>query len=758
MKKALLVILLILLLLAPTYFSEDSTTNNTGTTTTTNITPQERLHAVVDCNVIEINSINRVACNMVNGVITHPTLNSNLEELACRQIMVHPLRAHVLCVNSYGYLFFKSDINQDLTSITTPDVNGDSDPTDVNDDSSRTSIYDATDTNDGSNVTDNNNQTTSNDSNTTPDLTNIPDSNTVLSTNVYDQNTVGGTNNYPGNFPRHFAENGCVRRYHQGRHVLVCADENGEKTAITKTDVNKIVACKNIDVNGEQQRICHTINNEIVETKTNAGDVNEIRRCSSVESGDGNRSILCENRDGELITPKKENLPKDAEVFEDRVRYDISSEEKEIEIDENRQANVIEQNRAKLSEKLNATKLNNFKKAVDEKKFKIKRELKIQKIISEKEEFKSNFKSTVTNDSSQTLTSVSVIEVIPKEVALSAYEIKSDLNFIIIDDDPVIEFIIPSLGPGEEAEVAYFVEKEVNENVIDDIESAISFSAALSEEDCIINTANAESFDLVFDIQDDFTSNIEVSLSIPYSEACIELKNILKENYSDINCNDAILVTQDALLESIGLFTYGDRGCSASFASDKLKLVFQTKTDMLVHPLLGGSSEITFHEWDMLETNAASSLTIRLPDSAELTSFYPRSDPKGIADFDKKEIYWSPIPSKEKMPSIKYSGVKTGDDVELSQTLIYGLIILVTIIAIVAVAGVMFVKNSKKNAKRNELKLLVKKMKQIEHNYLLGKIDETTYRRLMEQYHMQRNDLEVQLFSQKPKKPKVNND
>ncbi|MFA5763189.1 MAG: hypothetical protein WC915_00055 [archaeon] len=757
MKKVLLAILLILLLLVPIYFSEDSTTTNT-TTPTLDPVLYEKLYSVVDCKLSIIDDVKKIECLNRDNKILSPVFDRELEVYLCRSMRVSPIGEHTLCVEPRGYLFFKKEIKEAIliysttlnttlpinsTSTTYPDVNDDSKlDSNVNDDST------INDSNIGS--TNDINQ----DSNYYP---NRIDSN--LGGSVIDRNYVDI--NYPTRVSETFAENGCIKRYQDGKYILICKDQNGEKTAITKTDFNTIATCKIIVVDGLQKKICQTTNNEIVETKTEIKDVNEIRKCSSIVSSDGNKSILCENKDGELVTPTKENLPTNVEILDDRIKYNVSNEEKKVTFDKNTQSAIVEQNRIKLTRNLSEEKIDNFDKAAEEKKFTIKRELKVEKTVSDKEEFKSSFTSRIKNESNEILTSVSIIEVIPKEVALSAFDIKSEFEFIIIDDDPVIEFIIPSLGPGEEADVIYFVEKQVDVNAIDNIGSAISFSAALSQEDCVINTANSKSFDLFFDVQGDFTSLIDLSITIPYQEACVEFQKIPKETYLDINCNDPILFAQDALFEGIGLFTYGERSCSASFANGELNLNFKTKTDMLVHPLLGGSSEITFHEWNMVETTATSSLTIKLPDGVVLNSFYPRSDPKGEVDIEKRQVVWSPIPSADKMPSIKYSALEDNSAAnELTQTAIYIIIIIITLIAIVIVAGAMFIKNSKKNAKRNELKLIVKKMKQMEHDYLLGKIDETTYRRLMEQYHMQRNDLEVELFSQKPKQvtpPKSNN-
>jgi len=67
------------------------------------------------------------------------------------------------------------------------------------------------------------------------------------------------------------------------------------------------------------------------------------------------------------------------------------------------------------------------------------------------------------NKSTKALRKVRIVEVIPKEVAKSASLIKSDIEFRVIKEDPVIEFTIANIEPGQTVEVFYFVEAKVEE-------------------------------------------------------------------------------------------------------------------------------------------------------------------------------------------------------------------------------------------------------------------------------------------------------
>ncbi len=62
---------------------------------------------------------------------------------------------------------------------------------------------------------------------------------------------------------------------------------------------------------------------------------------------------------------------------------------------------------------------------------------------------------TVENVSEKTLRAIELIEGIPKELAESAAVIASDRDFIVIEEDPVIKFLIGDLGAGEKASVSY---------------------------------------------------------------------------------------------------------------------------------------------------------------------------------------------------------------------------------------------------------------------------------------------------------------
>ena len=69
----------------------------------------------------------------------------------------------------------------------------------------------------------------------------------------------------------------------------------------------------------------------------------------------------------------------------------------------------------------------------------------------------------VSNNGFLPVKNVEVVEVIPKVVAESASLIRSDFGFVVLQEDPVIKFMIDELPAGSETEIGYSVEKRVSE-------------------------------------------------------------------------------------------------------------------------------------------------------------------------------------------------------------------------------------------------------------------------------------------------------
>ena len=493
---------------------------------------------------------------------------------------------------------------------------------------------------------------------------------------------------------------------------------------------------------GRVKIVCGTEGDDSVSTAKNV-DATKIKRCEYVLIKDGERITLCETIDNELVTPSEEDT--DYDIVEGGIKYTIREKTHEYSYEDQELDELLEKIEQLLDNAgIGEEDKKKYKDVAEKRKLRIARRAKVEKIVKETEEIKSKFTLGVSNDTESVLEGVSVVETVPKEIADSASEIESDYEFMVLQDDPVLEFIIPILMPGESAEVAYSIGKDVSDEDIDAMEVPVAkFDNETSIEECGVDTAEAEGFDLTFSIRDDALADVTLELIVPYSEACLALGGIESASYSAFKCPSAIESTQDAMFRGMGFFTLEGGSCNASYSGGKIYLDIRTVTDMIVTPLGAGNSEVTFRDWQFVESEAASSLKVIIPEGTRLTSYYPRTEPEAQPNYELGEVFWPSIPMER--PSIKYQTIGT------DWALIGGMI--VAFVVIVGVVGLVFFIKKKNDAKVTQAKFIKLKMQKLEQKYMLGQMDETTYRRLMEQYQMQLNEIESELSKKKAPAP-----
>ncbi len=271
------------------------------------------------------------------------------------------------------------------------------------------------------------------------------------------------------------------------------------------------------------------------------------------------------------------------------------------------------------------------------------------------------------------------------------------------------------------------------------------FSVVFSA-DCGFSSKSATEFHLAFMVRSDFVSDVKLTLVVPYAEECLRAQGVSGDSFE---CSESMLPANDAFFKSLGFFS-GKGVCNAIYANGFLTIMFSTQTDMLVNKLTNNNVEISFREWQAVsgdnEDSLKNTLTIKIPQGAKLTSFYPMSDPNGKADFEKGIVVWDPIPYSNKKPSVKFS---YQDD---SWILILGVVL---VVVIAGGAGAFFLKKQKTEGIVGQIKAIKSKMFILEQDFMKGKMDETTYRRLVEQYQLQTNDLKVQLSKSGGPKEKI---
>jgi len=258
---------------------------------------------------------------------------------------------------------------------------------------------------------------------------------------------------------------------------------------------------------------------------------------------------------------------------------------------------------------------------------------------------------------------------------------------------------------------------------------------------CEIDSNKARHFDLNFNIKSDGLADVSVLFEVPYSQECFNALGVSSDSF---DCPAAVLVVQDSLFQNLGFFS-NEGSCKGSYADNFLKMNFFATTDMIVNQLQNNTVEVTFRQWNLLDAEQedllSNSLTINIPSGTRLVSFYPLSDPYAEADFDKGIVVWDPIPGSSKKPSVRYSTENN-----------FGFVILLALAVIIIFgAGIVYLFFIKSGEHKivSEIKLLKMKMSILEQDYLKGKMDETTYRRLMEQYQIQLNDLKTKYSSSK---------
>ncbi|MBT4870574.1 MAG: LPXTG cell wall anchor domain-containing protein [Candidatus Diapherotrites archaeon] len=262
-----------------------------------------------------------------------------------------------------------------------------------------------------------------------------------------------------------------------------------------------------------------------------------------------------------------------------------------------------------------------------------------------------------------------------------------------------------------------------------------------------INQDDVTRFDLRFEIRDDSLADVYLELDAPVLISQLSECGINESVGSDTvivgtSCSSFLKTFQDAMFVGMGFFTQGGGECTFDYKEGILTIKSRALTDMVLTNLGNNNYEVTFREWNFTksanEESLVNKLTIKMPTGAQLSSFYPMNDPVGVPNYETGEIVWEPIPMVK--PSVKYNVTGIGAEV---------FVIIGIIIVVIVIGGVVFLKKNKKgNVKEDKVSqahLLKAKMKNLETAYLKGTVDEVTYRRLMEQYQLQLNEIRTVL-------------
>jgi len=298
---------------------------------------------------------------------------------------------------------------------------------------------------------------------------------------------------------------------------------------------------------------------------------------------------------------------------------------------------------------------------------------------------------------------------------------------------------------------------------------ALITTSALAE--CETTPDKINRFEANYTIIDEKTADVSIIMVAEFSEKCIieRIKQSMDVNLDEfeiisvaenqITCPTEFL--KDRVNRELGDYEEA-LTCNATFAQDKNHIRMSFMGTMKIP--LQDSGVKTINLLGSTFTNALptdSSITLTIPTGYSIISHYPTIGQKSLT-----KVIWSPLPKEE----IKFSFSKKESVVvpetnnNVVQELMNNVYIIVGIIAaLIIIMALIVLKRPSKNViiqktesapkenKREEAKLLKEKIANVEKMYLQGKIDETTYRRLIEQYNLQLNDLITEIKREEAK-------
>ncbi len=296
----------------------------------------------------------------------------------------------------------------------------------------------------------------------------------------------------------------------------------------------------------------------------------------------------------------------------------------------------------------------------------------------------------------------------------------------------------------------------------------LTFSVVFA--DCETTLDKLERMDISYTVLPNGNADMTVVLVANYSKDCL-LQRFIEGTDQNLDTVEVTITSTELECPSEFLEDYVDTEignfdapltCATTFVGDDnhIRMNF-TGTAIQFAKLYDSNRSINMGGGIFfVNAPADSSLTINIPANAMIADHRPRSGEKTTA-----RIYWYPLPSDavyvryvlesdlvEEVES-PFEGTPLEEITKVLSMEVLMLIILAGMIVLIVGFGIassrrkVKIELEKKSPKdlETDAQDLKKKMQSLESAYMKGSIEETTYRRLMEQYQLQLNDLRVQL-------------
>jgi hypothetical protein len=302
---------------------------------------------------------------------------------------------------------------------------------------------------------------------------------------------------------------------------------------------------------------------------------------------------------------------------------------------------------------------------------------------------------------------------------------------------------------------------EINRNIF--LLTLFIFLLTFSFADCEINFDKVERMDLSYTLLPLGDADMTLVMVVDYSKECL-INRFIQNSGQDLNDFKIEISSPELECPSEFLENYVDKElgnfsspltCITTFILDETKIrmnftgtainLVKKQDDKFILNIGGG--------FFFSNLPSDSSITINVPSGAKIVNYFPKSGEKITS-----KIYWSPAPAE--IIQVEYILSDLNNSVSIEKVfqdnliiiigVFVGLIVLIMLILarILRVPTPESIKNEPNKNVVDEIMVVKQKIQALEKSYMKGQMDETTYRRLMEQYQLQLNDLRIGLKKQ----------